>query len=322
MKKILWVKFGWSEYYRGGLVDGNFGWLNENRGRKNEGRGHEAYNFMPAPDGDYRCYVPPQAKRYAPRNDDSIGWTVICLAKHPKYKGIHIVGWYEDANLLGTWQHPPEGELGAADVSYCVVSSSALFVPPEKRTRPFSDKSVRQGKYSFLAGPGVKKDDGKRRVLRILEARLKTLRGDAIQNPSDENLPSPETDIADPLTILGTAEHRREVELAAERAVVAFYRRKGFSKLRVANQNCGYDYVFKKGRTALHVEVKGTSTAQERLFMTKNENGYRSDPRWRLGMVTDALSEKPRVRIYDNRGFEKAFDLEPLVFVGRRVVEP
>ncbi len=34
MKKNLWVKFGWSEYYRGGAVDGNFGWLNENKGKK------------------------------------------------------------------------------------------------------------------------------------------------------------------------------------------------------------------------------------------------------------------------------------------------
>jgi hypothetical protein len=39
MKKILWVKFGWSEYYRGGPVDGKFGWLNEHRGKKDEGAG-------------------------------------------------------------------------------------------------------------------------------------------------------------------------------------------------------------------------------------------------------------------------------------------
>jgi len=45
MKKILWVKCGWSEYYRGGPVDGNFGWLNEHRGQEEEGRGHEALNL-------------------------------------------------------------------------------------------------------------------------------------------------------------------------------------------------------------------------------------------------------------------------------------
>ncbi|KTB55228.1 hypothetical protein AO063_26380 [Pseudomonas fluorescens ICMP 11288] len=60
MNKVLWVKFGWSEYYRGGDIAGNFAWLNQNRGTENEGRGHEAYNFMPDVDGTYYCYVPPQ----------------------------------------------------------------------------------------------------------------------------------------------------------------------------------------------------------------------------------------------------------------------
>ena len=42
MKKVLWVKFGWSEFYRGGPVDGNFSHL---AGKGN--RGHEAYNLTP-----------------------------------------------------------------------------------------------------------------------------------------------------------------------------------------------------------------------------------------------------------------------------------
>ena len=76
MKKVLWVKFGWSEYYRGGPVNGNFGWLKANKGQKNEGRGHEAFNFYPGSDGAYYCYVPPQCGSSAPSNDDPNGWTV------------------------------------------------------------------------------------------------------------------------------------------------------------------------------------------------------------------------------------------------------
>lgn len=92
MDKIVWVKFGWSDYYRGGPVDGNFGWLNDQRGKKEEGRGHEAFNFARASDGAYYCYVPPQAGEYAPWNESNKGWTVVCLAKKPKHKGIHVVG--------------------------------------------------------------------------------------------------------------------------------------------------------------------------------------------------------------------------------------
>ncbi|CDL84198.1 hypothetical protein XSR1_410004 [Xenorhabdus szentirmaii DSM 16338] len=97
MKKILWVKFGWSNDYCGGPVDGNFYWLDDNK----EKRGNEAFNFAPESDGTYYCYVPPQTGKYALSNNDPDGWTVICLAKNPKYPGIHIVGWYEDATLHG-----------------------------------------------------------------------------------------------------------------------------------------------------------------------------------------------------------------------------
>lgn len=48
MNNVLWVKFGWSDYYRGGLIDGNFGWLNDNRGKKKESRGRIAPAVMPS----------------------------------------------------------------------------------------------------------------------------------------------------------------------------------------------------------------------------------------------------------------------------------
>ena len=90
MEKVLWVKFGWSEFYCGGPVEGNFSHL----ARKGN-QGHEAYNFEPAQDGTYYSYVPPHFGKYAPTSDDLTGWTVICPAKHPKSKGVRIVGWYD-----------------------------------------------------------------------------------------------------------------------------------------------------------------------------------------------------------------------------------
>ena len=102
MDKVLWVKFGWSDHYRGGPVDGNYSHLAQGE------VGHEAYNFEPAADGTYYCYVPPLRGQLAPSNADPTGWTVACLAKHPKRTGIHIVGWYEDATLLGRWGNVPE----------------------------------------------------------------------------------------------------------------------------------------------------------------------------------------------------------------------
>lgn len=329
MKKVLWVKFGWSDFYRGGPVDGNFGWLNEQRESKQEGRGHEAFNFDPGPDGTYYCYVPPQRKVHAPMNSDPHGWTVVCLAKHPKHTGIHVVGWYEDATLLGEWLMPPK-ELARArrgadnlayDWSYCITAKKAFFVPPERRTMPFSDISIKQGKYSFLEGPDVTSTENKRRVLKLLKERLGVLSSFAITNPNPTSIPDPEADKIDPLSGFGTPEHRKKVEKAAEQVVIAHYEAKGFVTERVSHLPCGYDFLFTKGNTERHVEVKGTSGPVPRFYLTRNEReiGMRSNPAWRLAMVTDALSPSYSLVEYDARGIANAFDVEPYVYIANLI---
>ncbi|SFK13296.1 DUF3883 domain-containing protein [Methylocapsa palsarum] len=323
LSKVLWVKFGWSDWYRGGLVDGNFGWLNAQKGKKNEGRGHEAFNFAPDPDGRYHCYVPPQGRGYAPSNDDTEGWTVICLAKNPKHRGVHIVGWYENASLIGD-RKSPNPSAGDGDGSYCITSKSAFFVPPEQRNDPFSDTSVGQSKYSFLAGPDVKASNNKLRVLSLLKRKLKALRGIVVHNPSVDSAPDPELDPVDPLKGFGTAEHRKKVEKAAEQAVIAHYDAKGFTSQRVTHIPCGYDFVFTKGKTVRHVEVKGTPSPNQQFFLTRNEYeiGLRSNPSWRLAMVISALSDADRRIVeYDAKALKQAFDLEPYVYLGKFVPE-
>jgi hypothetical protein len=330
MKKIMWVKFGWSDFYRGGPVDGNFSWLNANGGKKKGSRGHEAFNFMPI-DGTYYCYVPPQAKGYAPSNDDPEGWTVICLAKHPKRKGIHIVGWYENATLHGDWFPPPAGQRGDAenrggpyDWSYCISSKSAFFVPPNQRIDPFSDPSVRQAKYSLLDGPDVEINDNKRRVLQLLEDRLPALVAIAVKNPNEITVPDPELDAADPLKGFGTAEHRKKVELAAEDVVIRHFVGRGYDVERVTHMPCGHDFVFTKGKSVLCVEVKGTASETPQFFLTRNEfkKGYLSDPTWHLAMVTSALSASPTLTIYTAKELREAFDMEPYVYLASFLPEP
>jgi len=322
------VKFAWSDYYRGGPVDGNFGWLNEQQGTPDEGHGHEALNFLPGPDGTYYCYVPPQLGNPPSREGDNTGWTVVCLSKQPKYKGIHVIGWYENATLLGEWKErklnlkATESDTPYFDCSYCITSKSAFFVPPELRNNPFSDPAVKRGKFSYLAGPGIEATENRRRVLALLEKKLKSLREIAIHAPNETNAPDPELDQGDPLIGFGTPEHRKAVELAAEEAVKNYYRNKRFRIRRVADLKCGYDYIFSKDDVVRHVEVKGTSMANEQFYLTRNEYDSREAPEWRLAMVTNALSEKPNVKIYDNKSFKKAFDLEPYVYIGKRIYEP
>ena len=324
MKKVLWVKFGWSDYYRGGPVGGNFSHLT---GKGNVG--HEAYNFLPDADGTYYCYVPPQTGS-TPSNSDPTGWTVVCLAKHPKRNGIHIVGWYENANLLGCYRDVPDtrahlpipGRKRTARWKYCISSKTAFFVPPEGRTTPFSHPSVGQGKYSFLRGPGVRKTANKEAVLKRLKRRMKKLGTVAIKNPTDDSVPDPGADPADPLGGFGSPEHRKIVEKTAEDAVKRHYCAKGFSCTDVTKKNLGFDLIFRNGRTERHVEVKGTSGQLPRFFLTRNENAYRENPAWRFAIVTNALTKKPTVRVYRNREFKKKFNLDPYVYTGEPVKLP
>jgi len=81
------------------------------------------------------------------------------------------------------------------------------------------------------------------------------------------------------------------------------------------------DFTFTKGRLVELVEIKGTSEAAERFFMTRNEFAFKSNKGWRLAIVTDALSEKSVVRIYTLKQFERRFALEPLAYVGASVQE-
>ena len=329
VEKVLWVKFGWSEYYRGGYVDGNFSFLDGNQG-------HEAYNFQPAADGTYYCYVPPQYGHLSPgnRQTDRSGWTVVCLAKHPQRTGIHIVGWYTDATLLGRLDSVPENrahrlvslENPVARWRYCLFSKTAYFVPPERRAIPFSHRSIRSAKYSFLSDPDVDVTDNKKEVLAILQDRMVELKPTAIKNPTDESAPDPGDDPSDPLRgSFGSPEHRKKVEKAAERAVKKYYADKGFSIPEggdVTKKNLGFDFIFRKGNKIRHVEVKGTSGDLPRFFLTRNENACRDHPKWRFAIVTNALGPEAKIGVYNNQEFEEAFELGPYVYLGGPSTRP
>jgi len=199
--KVLWVKFGWSDFYQGGPVDGNFPWLTDGK------EGHEAFNFAPD-EGRYCCYLPPQGQGNQPWSDDPRGWTVVCLAKNPEHTGIHIVGWYQNAKLEGKYLYrsrsPITGEKQAhrdGDWEYSVTSNEVFLVPPEQRTQPFTHVSVRQGKYSFLARPNVTATDNKAELLAIILQRLKKLFRTAIRNPGLEIRSGSVIDFVDPLRV-------------------------------------------------------------------------------------------------------------------------
>ena len=91
MDKILWVKFGWSDHYRGEPVDGNFSAL-----ARQGSVGHDAYNFEPAADGTYYCMCIPACR------SDSDGPSIPLL--NARYPLGHTIG--HNARL-GSFIPPP-----------------------------------------------------------------------------------------------------------------------------------------------------------------------------------------------------------------------
>ena len=146
----------------------------------------------------------------------------------------------------------------------------------------------------------------------------------AIHNPNECSVVDPELDQADPLRGFGTPEHRKVVELAAEDAVIEYYTEQGYSYQRTTHLPCGYDFIFTRGESVLHLEVKGTAGTTPRFFLTRNEHnvGLMLNPDWRLAIVTSALSASPQVTVYDSRQLKEAFNLEPYVYIGAFAPKP
>lgn len=318
MDKILWVKFGWSDFYSGGPVDGNFSFLN------NGGEGHEAWNFRPAPDGRYYCNTVPQGgSRSAPYHADLTGWTVVFLSKMPKKTGIHIVGWYENARLEGEYiPHPYSDEFPTVgELHYTISSKKAYLVPPDDRIIPFSHQSVRTGRYSFIAGPNIddqrSKDQivSRKAVLKTIKSKLLKLRKVAIGQPTPETVPNIENELPIGNSGFGSHEHRKKVEIAAINYVCKHFKKREFEVVSRERENLGWDLdVSKDGKIKYRLEVKGTSGSSQQFFLTANEKHSQSVEKWRLAIVVNALSKNPTVEIYTPKKLDRHFDFEPLAY--------
>lgn len=106
--------------------------------------------------------------------------------------------------------------------------------------------------------------------------------------------------------------------------MIAHYIEQGYGYQRTTHLPCGYDFIFTRKESAIHVEVKGTAGKAPRFFMTRNEHdaGLILNPDWRLAMVTSALSDSPQVTVYDPRQLKEAFKIEPYVYIGTFAPKP
>lgn len=116
----------------------------------------------------------------------------------------------------------------------------------------------------------------------------------------------------------GTPEQNARVERSAIEAATLWYESHGWTVESVEAEKCGFDLRCVKGRLEENVEVKGTQSTDPCFIITSaEERESRCNARFRLCIVTSALSEKPELSFYTGEAFLESFDLDPLAYRAR-----
>ena len=106
-------------------------------------------------------------------------------------------------------------------------------------------------------------------------------------------------------------EAKKRVELAAIMSITSHFELLGYKVYDRQKDNCGYDLLVEKSKSVMKIEVKGTSSQQQRFFLSRNERAKSADPLWRLAIVTSALSA-PSLEIMDTETMESKFDFNSM----------
>lgn len=106
-------------------------------------------------------------------------------------------------------------------------------------------------------------------------------------------------------------EAKKKVELAAIDFVTSHYQNMNFVVTDCQSDNCGYDLYVERGKEVFKVEVKGTSSSEQRFYLSRNERKKSADPLWRLAVVTDVL-KKSTLEIFDTETMESRFNFDPM----------
>lgn len=117
----------------------------------------------------------------------------------------------------------------------------------------------------------------------------------------------------------GDAEANAIVEAAAVREVIKHLKERGFAVRSRESERIGYDLDARKGRTELHVEVKGVSGAEMQFLITNAEvSKAASDPCSRLMVVTKAGTPAARVTSFRGLDLQRFFVMTPVSFRAER----
>lgn len=128
----------------------------------------------------------------------------------------------------------------------------------------------------------------------------------------DADLPSERTQTG---AGFGNPETNRKVERAAVSRVTDWYESEGWTVESVEAAKCGYDLLCRKDSEENHVEVKGVQGELVAFIITAAEvRQSQKDSDFVLCVVTSALTDDPKLNLYDGESFASDFELSPLSY--------
>lgn len=304
MDRIAFVKTGWAEDYQGEEVVGRHAHIGAFR------EAHERFNFKKAPDGRFYGYIHPIGQNEScPRPLETDNWLLIVVSARNGNGPLTVVGFYENASFEADYVERPEYGVGDFELdvhgnpyAYCFSADKATLISLEDRDITIPGDHIKRTPIVYVRGN--RQNEKWRKDLAALAERIVKA---AVKKPAKKKVGLAFPDQA----------HKDAVEEASIKAARAFFKKHLPEHRETDRQsdNCGYDFLLSasKPKDELHIEVKGTSSADMQFYLTRNEFGYLKNPRWRLLMVTDALG-KPKCRLMDYKEVLSIFDLSPFAW--------
>ncbi len=104
---------------------------------------------------------------------------------------------------------------------------------------------------------------------------------------------------------------KKKTEIAAIDCVTEFYEADNYLVTDRQKDNRGYDLLVQKNNKTLKIEVKGTTSVEQRFFLSRRERAKSVDPLWRLAIVTQAMNA-PKLAILSAEEMEQRFNFDAL----------
>lgn len=311
--KIVFFNTGWMDFYQGKSNDKITG---GGKHVDNEGWGGEMYNFKNY-QGRVYGYVQPKIDRQygnpstikieklgANESDDKItGVTVVWTARDPENGGTYIVGWYLNATVYRYEQMPPKNasrKYKNIELSFYATAkaSDARLLSVDERVI-----NIRRQEKNWMGQSNVWYADNNPEFVRLVSDYI--FKGKIPIKPTKPKKLKGSPRQTDPLK-------RIEVEKSAIKFVTKHYEKLGYEINSVEKDNVGWDLTATSDRTKLKLEVKGLSGNTVTTELTPNEfKNLKADKKfYRLCLVTEALSKKPKLKVFAYSRDTKAWTSE------------